>query len=483
MLTLNRPLTVADIDAIANRGEPVALPPAVLAALAERHQLSQAVAASQPVYGQTTGVGANKSTAVDPADGAHGLRLLRSHAVEAGPALPRPVVRAMLAVRLAQLAVPGAGLDPAVVEGLAAMLNQDALPTVRRFGGIGTADLGALAGVGLALVGERPTDPPLAQPLASLRASDALPLMSSSALTLGQVALSLARLDALAGASEVVFALVAAATQANPQHWSPAAVGAAATPAAEQVAARLVALLGEPGPDGPPPPRIQERYGLRAYLLTQAMVRHRQAELTDVVERLINTAQENPLFVPDAAAPGGGRAVHHAAFFHTQVAQALDAANLALAATVPLALGRLAHLNEPALTGLGVFLSEGPAGSSGLMIVEYLAAAAGAEMRASANPVAAGTAILSRGAEEDATFAPQGAYQLERSLEAWSVMLACELVAGVRLTRLARRAEALPPALAKVWPAIAHLDTVDGDHDLTPLLAAAGELWPQLAAV
>jgi histidine ammonia-lyase len=43
--------------------------------------------------------------------------------------------------------------------------------------------------------------------------------------------------------------------------------------------------------------------------------------------------------------------------------------------------------------------------------------------------------VLSRGAEEDATFASQGAQQLERSIAAYRVLLCCELVGAVRLMR------------------------------------------------
>jgi histidine ammonia-lyase len=41
--------------------------------------------------------------------------------------------------------------------------------------------------------------------------------------------------------------------------------------------------------------------------------------------------------------------------------------------------------------------------------------------------------VLSRGAEEDATFASQGAQQLERSIAAYRVLHCCELVGAVRL--------------------------------------------------
>ena len=69
------------------------------------------------------------------------------------------------------------------------------------------------------------------------------------------------------------------------------------------------------------------------------------------------------------------------------------------------------------------------------MMVEYVAAGAIAEIRNAAQPASAGTLVLSRGAEEDATFASQGVQQLERSIAAYRVLLCCELVGAVRLLR------------------------------------------------
>ncbi len=62
----------------------------------------------------------------------------------------------MLAVRLVQLCVPGAGLDPKILAGLERMLNDDALPELLQYASIGTGDLAALAGTALTLIGERP---------------------------------------------------------------------------------------------------------------------------------------------------------------------------------------------------------------------------------------------------------------------------------------------------------------------------------------
>ena len=205
-------LSTAEIVAAARREDTVELTQArervgASAALAER------IAAERPLYGRSTGVGANRNVAVSDA-GAHARALLRSHATSAGP-LRSPVrVRAMLVVRLNQLAAGGSGASPAVLDGLAAMLAADALPYVREHGSVGTSDLPALATTALALMGEAPTTSPLPTRV-ELGASDALPLMSSNAAAIGDAALAGADLTELARANVVVAALTFAGVDGN----------------------------------------------------------------------------------------------------------------------------------------------------------------------------------------------------------------------------------------------------------------------------
>ena len=68
-----------------------------------------------------------------------------------------------------------------------------------------------------------------------------------------------------------------------------------------------------------------------------------------------------------------------------------------------------------------------------MMILEYSANSALAELRAAASsPASAGHTVLSRGLEEAASFASQAARQALRAAGAYRLVLACELVAAVR---------------------------------------------------
>ena len=91
---------------------------------------------------------------------------------------------------------------------------------------------------------------------------------------------------------------------------------------------------------------------------------------------------------------------------------------------------------EPGLTGLSPFLSADAPGSSGVLIAEYVAADALARLRADAAPAVLGSATLSRGLEEHASFAWQAALQARRAVEHLRHVLALEWVAAERALRM-----------------------------------------------
>lgn len=471
MLEITGTATVADIVAVAD-GEPVRVPDAAVEAVRRAHAAAHRLSAKTPTYGRTTGVGANKSELVDDDD--HGLRLLRSHAVDAGEELPARAARAMLAVRLNQLCVPGSGVAPQVLRGLERMLAEDALPTVRAHASIGTGDLGPLAGTALTLMGERPATRPL-EPMGPWGRDSALPFISSSALTLGRTCLVVDALERLDRAAAVVYALTFLGLEGNPSVLTSAAVRAAAAPGVTTVANRVRRLLA--GREGVRPARIQDAYGLRVFPISQGAFTHALEVLAGQAGRLVAVAQENPLFDLDGAA-----VVHHGAFHQVALGLALDGCTLALAQTAPLVVSRIGMLNEPALTGERPFLAVGPEGASGLMMVEYVAASAVAELRAAAQPASLGTVVLSRGAEEDASFASQAVVQAERAVTAYRLLLACELVGAVRLLRQ-RGVE--PPAgpLREAVRLAGALPAEGADRELRGDLDTAQSLLDELAEV
>jgi histidine ammonia-lyase len=157
-----------------------------------------------------------------------------------------------------------------------------------------------------------------------------------------------------------------------------------------------------------------------------------------------------------------------------------------LALTAPITHSRIRMLNDPETNGRNAFLASGEDGASGLMMVEYVAAGAIAEIRAAAQPASVGTLVLSRGMEEDATFASQSALQLERSVAAYRVLLCCELVGAVRLLRQRGLNDRFTGVTGEALALAAGLPWNDDDRDLRGDLADAqlllddiGQLVPE----
>jgi histidine ammonia-lyase len=467
MLVLDGSATIADVVRLADRREHVSVSPAALAAVGRAHEVAAELSTRSDIYGRTTGVGANRAAPVPAADSDYGMRLLRSHAVDAGDPLDDRTVRAMLAVRLIQLCVPGAGLDPAILGGLETMLNEDALPELRQYASIGTGDLAPLAGTALTLIGERPASKQLT-PMRPWGADSALPFMSSSALTIGRGCLAMEELSRLEHASSAIYALSFLALDGNPQALSSIAARAAAAPYAEAVADRLRDILATKSRPDSRPARIQDPYGLRVYPVAQASLVASLHSLEGQLERTLNTAQENPLFDIENES-----VIHHGSFYQASLSLELDGTTLGLALTAPITHSRIRLLNDPDTNGGNAFLAADADGSSGLMMVEYVAAGAIAEIRNSAQPASAGTLVLSRGAEEDATFASQGVQQLERSIAAYRVLLCCELVGAVRLLRQRDLDTRFGGVVGETLALAAVLPRNDEDRDLRGDIALA----------
>ncbi len=397
-------------------------------------RIAAQVTASREVYGRTTGVGANRDQPVAAGDEVeHGYRLLRSHAGGGGPLIAAELSRAMLVVRANQIAAGGSGVDPGVLGPMLAGVNAGLWVSVPRYGAIGTGDLTALAAAALCLLGERDWQVPPGhraadQPRFPLASADALAFLSSNAATVGEAALACSDLADLLSAAIVIAALSHCAVDASVEPYAEAVHEARRYPGQRAVAAALRDLLGTgDGHAG----RLQDPYGYRSLPQVHGPAVDAVAQAAAAVAAEVNAAAENPLV--DVA----GATVWHNGNFHTAyVGLALDALRAALFQTSALSAARLGTLVEPDFTGLAPFLATDPPPSSGVMILEYVSQSAIADIRRLAAPAALGSAVLSRGVEEHAGFSTQSARATTDVVEAYRIVLACELVAAVRALRL-----------------------------------------------
>ncbi len=452
-------LSVSKITAAADLVAPIRLSSRARRRIEASYLRAQKVTERQPVYGRTTGVGANRSVAVSDSS-QHALALMRSHATSAGEIRSERRVRAMLTVRLNQLAAGGSGASPELAAGLAEMLNTNALPVVREYVGIGTADLGALATTGLSLLGEAATTALLPRHV-EIGVHDSLSLLSSNAASIGDAALACFDLDMVARAAVVLAALSCAALAGNVEAFAEEVDSATPFAGASRCAGWLRSLL-----EGQVAARIQDPISVRCLPQVHGVFLDKLSELAEVVRRYANAPQENPLIGGDG--PSRHAVVHHGGFHAAYLASAVTSVVAGATGTAKLSVRRLCLLNEPAFTGLEPFLADAVPGSSGVMALEYVATAALADLAASAaTPVSVLGAVLSRGVEDDASFASVAAHQALRAVNALRVVVACEGVAAVRAVRSDRRRELSSP-LERALEICSGISGDLSDRDLSP---------------
>lgn len=478
MLTVDgRTLRCEDVQLVAEQHVTVLIEPAAMRRAEDAWRLVTELSTRREIYGRTTGVGANRDLTLEEDSGPeHGRRLLRSHAGGAGGVLAPDQVRAMLLVRLNQLAAGGSGAHPRLLTALADTLTAGAVPLVHHTGAIGTGDLTVLAETGLTLAGERPWASGSLPPV-PLDTSDALAFMSSNAATLADAVLAYLELDRLLRASHAIAALSFVVLGGSPEAYATPVHAARPHPGQVSCAAelrRLLGMLGVPKPGR----RIQDPYGLRAFPQVQGPALDALGYLRSVLTIEINASTENPMV---SLAAGD---VFHNAHFHTAyLAVALDQTRATVHHVAELSAARLGDLVEPSFTDLPAFLADGPPGSSGVMILEYVAHDALATLRQAALPVTLGTAVVSRGVEDHASFSTQAARQAREAATAYRQVLACELVAAVRALRM-RPADLMDLPIRDAFElADATLDPNTADRPLSDDLTTAATLLDALANI
>jgi histidine ammonia-lyase len=464
-------LSAADIAAVAYRCASVTLTETARRRIGASHERASRLGQSRSLYGRTTGVGANRNVEASGAV-SHASSLLRSHATSAGELRSPERVRAMLVVRANQLAAGGSGVSPGLVDALLGMLAADALPHIRELASIGTGDLAALATTALALLGEAPTTAPLPAPV-PMDVHDALPFMSSNAAAIADAALSCTDLVTLSRASTVVAALTFSAVRGNGEAFCELVDQVTPFDGARRTSAWMRSLVDVTVTAG----RIQDPFSLRAIPQVHGPFVDALTGLEDVVRRLANAPAENPVVLPTADGEDG--VAHHGGFHAAYLTSALASVSLGAAQSAKLVIGRLAMLNDPEFTGLRPFLADETPAASGVMMLEYVAAAALAELRTAATPVGLQTVVLSRGVEDDASFASHAARRALGIVDNLRTMLGCELVASIRALRQ-QEAPALSDALQEAV-AQAALPVGFADRDLSPDIQLAMAKLPALS--
>ncbi|MEL6977976.1 MAG: aromatic amino acid ammonia-lyase [Pseudomonadota bacterium] len=406
-------LTIADAAAIA-MGEAVVLigPRAEARIAAARGRLARCIEDRRLVYGLTTGFGPLANRITDPAD----IETLQRHLIYhlasgVGAPLGWAAARATALARLASIAQGWSGASDQAVALLLAVLNSDLAPWIPEKGTVGASgDLTPLSHLALALMGEGRfidrdgRDAPNREAFArfglaplTLAQRDGLALVNGVSAMTGVALLNAARARRLIERSEALQVAHSELLRGRAEAWRPEFASArphpgqiAATQALNDLAAGSDLLRREPAaervlPEGmgaaTEPAPLQDPYSTRCAPQILGAVRDVAAFHAETVERELNAASDNPIFIEDAP-----HALHGGNFMGCHVALASDALLNGVVALAGHAERRIARLcDETKNGGLPAFLHRGAPGlNSGFMGAQVTATALLAEMRARA---------------------------------------------------------------------------------------------------
>ncbi len=151
-----RPLSISDLIAVSRNGAAVSLGSAAMERVARgRAALESRLAQGEKIYGVNTGVGGNQRFELGAADAERlQANLMRHLSCATGQPLPAEVVRGAMLLRIATFATGTSAVRPELVQALTDLLNSGITPVVPRYGSVGASgDLMPSAYIGRVLIG------------------------------------------------------------------------------------------------------------------------------------------------------------------------------------------------------------------------------------------------------------------------------------------------------------------------------------------
>ena len=450
--------------------------------------VARIIARGAPVYGINTGFGKLASVRIASDDLATLQRnIVLSHAAGTGAPSPAPVVRLMMALKLASFGVGASGVRRETVAMLEAMLGQGLTPVVPAQGSVGASgDLAplshmaaAMIGVGAIAVGDDtlPAADALAQaglaPL-ELGPKEGLALLNGTQFSVANALAGMFRAETVFQSALITGALSTEAARGSDAPFDPrihALRGHAGQREIGDALRELMAGSAIRASHAVDDPRVQDPYCLRCQPQVMGAILDllRQAATTLGVEA--NGVSDNPLIFADTdEALSGGN-------FHAEpVAFAADMIAMALCEIGSIAERRIAMLVDPALSGLPAFLTPRPGLNSGFMIPQVTAAALVSENKQRAYPASVDSIPTSANQEDHVSMAAHGARRLLEMADNVSAVIGIEYLAacqGIDFHAPLSSSDALEAAHKHLRAAV---PTLEDDRHFHPDIEAATAL-------
>lgn len=439
-----------DLAEILRSGARIGLAPDALAAVERSHSyLADRLKRSDaPIYGVNTGFGSLYDKAIARKDLAQLQKnLVMSHACGSGDPVPAEIVRAMLVLKVQNMAFGHSAVAPATVQRLVDMYNADVLPVVYERGSLGASgDLAPLAHLSLPLLGlgevifngvRTPSAKALKKlgwkPL-ELGPKEGLALLNGTQFMNAFAALMVLKATRLAQLADVIGAISLEAYDGRIEPFHASVHAVRPHPGQAVVAGHYRDLLKGSDLIKRPKAHVQDPYSFRCIPQVHGASRDAIAYVERVVERELEAVTDNPTVFDDEDL------IISAGNFHGQpLALALDFLAIATAE-----IGSISERRSYKLIGgqrgLPAFLVAEPGLNSGFMIPQYTAASLVSANKQRCMPNSVDTIDSSNGQEDHVSMGAAAA------IKTWRVVQDVERILAIELFTAAQALEFRRPA-------------------------------------
>jgi histidine ammonia-lyase len=437
-------MTLEDLVAIAREGAETRLTKDAERRIVEARKLVEKwVEEGRAIYGVTTGFGALSDVAISKEDTRRlQENVVLSHSAGVGDLLDEETVRAVIALRIKDLARGHSGIRLETVLCLRDLLNRGIWPVIPEKGSVGASgDLVPLAHLSLVLLGlgeafyegkRMPGGEALKrcgiQPL-RLEAGEGIALVNGTQVMTAVGGLAVydsLRLSKMADIAAAISLEVLMGTnvefdsrihQAKPH---PGQIRAADN-------MRRITQNSEIMSSHKDCSRIQDAYTLRCSPQVHGASKEAIEYARKAVETEMNAATNNPLIFPES-----GEFLLGGNFHGQHIALAMDFLSIAVSELANIAERRIERLVNPQLSGLPAFLVGEGGINSGFMIAQYTAAALVSENKVLSHPASVDSIPTSANKEDHVSMGTISARKCREVVKNAEHVVAIELLCGAQ---------------------------------------------------
>jgi histidine ammonia-lyase len=466
-------MTLEDLVNISRQGVKVQLSEGSKKRIEKTRQLiEQLVQEEKSIYGVTTGFGALSDVAISKQDTRQLQKnILMSHAAGVGGALDQEAVRAVLALRIKDLARGHSGIRLETVQHLITLLNQGVCPVIPEKGSVGASgDLAPLAHLSLVLLGQgeafykgRRISGLEALNLCGIKplrleAAEGLALINGTQVMTAIGGLAVYDALELSKLTDIAAAMSLEVLMGSRMEFDPRIHQARPHPGQAVAADNMYRIIqdSEIITSHRDCYRIQDAYTLRCSPQVHGAGKDAITYVKKVIETEMNSSTNNPLIFPESQEflLGGN--------FHGQpVALAMDFLCMAVSEFANISERRIERLVNPKLSGLPAFLVSDGGLNSGFMIAQYTAASLVSENKVLSHPACVDSITTSANKEDHVSMGTISARKCREIVKNAENVIAIELLCGAQALDLftnLKPGEGTLAAYTIIRDAVSHLD-------------------------